>query len=84
MSEYEHILISAVRYALGRRTYIVELTVNYVIKELPRLSDSCKKIMLDDITEHERFGYGDACDERDWMRLLDALRSEKKNWSDSE
>lgn len=84
MSEYEHMLISAVRYALGRRTYIVELTVNYVIKELPRLSDSCKKIMLDDITEHERFGYGDACDERDWMRLLDALRSEKKNWSDSE
>lgn len=84
LSEYEHMLISAVRYALGRRTYIVELTVNYVIKELPRLSDSCKKIMLDDITEHERFGYGDACDERDWMRLLDALRSEKKNWSDSE
>lgn len=78
MSEYEHMLISAVRYALGRRTYIVELTVNYVIKELPRLSDSCKKIMLDDITEHERFGYGDACDERDWMRLLDALRSEKR------
>lgn len=66
-------LISAVRYALGRRTYIVELTVNYVIKELPRLSDGCKKIMLDDITEHERFGYGDACDERDWMRLLDAI-----------
>lgn len=43
MSEYEHMLISAVRYALGRRTYIVGLTVNYVIKELPRLSDSCKK-----------------------------------------
>lgn len=84
MSEYEHMLISAVRYALGRRTYIVGLTVNYVIKELPRLSDSCKKIMLDDITEQERFGYGDACDKRDWMRLLDALRGEKKDWSDSE
>lgn len=77
MSEYEHMLISAVRYALGRRTYIVELTVNYVIKELPRLSDNCKKIMLDDITEQEQFGYGDACDKRDWMRLLDALKSEK-------
>lgn len=83
MSEYEHMLISAVRYALGRRTYIVELTVNYVIEELPRLSDSCKKIMLDDITEQEQFGYGDECDKRDWMRLLDALRG-KKNWSDSE
>lgn len=80
MSEYEHMLISAVRYALGRRTYIVGLTVNYVIEELPRLSDKCKKIMIDDITEQERFGYGDACDEIDWMLLLDALKDEKNVW----
>ena len=33
MTDYEHIVISAVRYALGRMTYIVELTVNYVLKE---------------------------------------------------
>lgn len=38
LSKYEHILISAVRYVLGRRTYIVELTVDYVIEELPKLS----------------------------------------------
>lgn len=77
MSKYEHMLISAVRYALGRRTYIVDLTVNYVIEELPRLSDSCKKIMSNDITEQEQFGYGDECDKQDWMRLLDALEGEK-------
>lgn len=33
MTDYEHIIISAVRYALGRMTYMVELTVNYVLKD---------------------------------------------------
>ena len=34
MSDYEHIVISAVRYALGRMTYIVSLIVNYVLKDI--------------------------------------------------
>lgn len=32
MTDYEHIVISAVRYALGRMTYIVEITVNYIMQ----------------------------------------------------
>ena len=36
MTDYEHIVISAVRYALGRMTYIVELTVNYVLEEIEK------------------------------------------------
>ena len=34
MTDYEHIVISAERYALGRKTYIVELTVNYILQEI--------------------------------------------------
>ena len=34
MTNYEHIIISAVRYALGRMTYIVELTVNYILEQI--------------------------------------------------
>ena len=34
MSDYEHIVVSAVRYALGRMTYIVGITVDYVMKEI--------------------------------------------------
>lgn len=71
-SPYEHMLISALRYALGRRTYIVELTVNYIIKEIPNLSDQCKAIMVDDI-KHPLGTYGDECDKADWMRLLAEL-----------
>ena len=73
LSKHEHILISAVRCALGRRTYIVELTVDYVIEELPKLSDRCKGIMIEDI-EKPIGGYGDECDRQDWMRLLTALK----------
>lgn len=72
MTDYEHMLISALRYALGRRTYIVELTVNYIIAELPKLSNFCKKIMIDDI--EGAFTYGDECDRQDWMRLLKELK----------
>ena len=72
ISDYEHMLISALRYALGRRTYIVEITVNYIIKEIPKLSDKCKAIMVHDI-EHPLGSYGDECDKADWMRLLAEL-----------
>lgn len=76
VSDYEHMLISALRYALGRRTYVVEITVDYIIKELPKLSEKCKNIMIEDI-EHPLYGYGDECDRVDWMRLLDELKKVK-------
>ena len=43
MTDYEHMIVSAVRYALGRCTYIVELTVNYILQEIEgnKLSDRC-------------------------------------------
>lgn len=73
ISDYEHMLISALRYALGRRTYVVEITVDYIIKELPKLSERCKNIMIEDI-ERPLGGYGDECDRVDWMRLLEELK----------
>ena len=53
MTDYEHIVISAVRYALGRMTYIVELTVDYILEEIEydKLSDSCLNVIRNDIKE---------------------------------
>ncbi len=34
MTDYEQIIISAEKYALGRMTYIVELTVNYILEQI--------------------------------------------------
>ena len=70
MTDYEHIVISAERYALGRMTYIVELTVNYIMQEIEdnKLSDQCLSIMRDDIKEAK--DYGMQCDKEQWMKLL--------------
>lgn len=73
MSDYENILISAVRYALGRMTYIVELTVNYVLQEIEdnKLSDRCLNVIREDIANAEN--YGMECDKKDWIKLLNRI-----------
>ena len=70
MSDYEHIIISAERYALGRMTYIVELTVNYILQEIEedKLSDSCLNVIRNDIKEAKN--YGMECDKEQWLKLL--------------
>ena len=70
ITDYEHMIISAVRYALGRMTYIVSLTVEYVIKDIEqdKLSNNCLFIMKKDI-ENEKY-LGMPCDAREWKRLL--------------
>lgn len=73
ISDFEHMLISALRYALGRRTYIVDLTCRYIERHMPILSDRCKDLMINDIESQKN--YGDECDKEDWMRLLDKLKN---------
>lgn len=70
MSDYEHIVISAVRYALGRMTYIVELTVNYILQQIEedKLSDQCLAIIRNDIKSTK--DYGMECDKEQWIKLL--------------
>lgn len=75
ISDYEHMLISALRYALGRRTYIVELTCKYIEQQIPMLSDQCKAIMIDVIEQQEQLG--NECDREDWMQLLERLKEQE-------
>ena len=77
ISDYEHMLISALRYALGRRTYIVELTCKYIESQMPILSDRCKDVMIKYIESQKN--YGDECDREDWMRLLEKLREQNQH-----
>ena len=76
ITDYEQILISALRYALGRRTYIVGMTAEYIENELPKLSDQCKAIMIEDIERQEQLG--NECDREDWMQLLEKLKHEQR------
>ena len=84
MTPDEQILICAVRYALGRMSYIVGIVCDYVKSKRNELSENCKNIIIKDIEEsveyHHRIGYtvGMECDERDWMDLLEILKQEKR------
>ena len=73
MTDYEHIVISAERYALGRMTYIVELTVNYILEEIEndKLSDSCLNVIRNDIKSAK--DYGMECDKKQWLKLLNRI-----------
>ena len=76
MSDYEQIVISAVRYAIGRMTYIVDLTVNYVLDEIKdhNLSDRCLTIIRDDIRfAKNKNNLGMKCNEIEWIKLLNRI-----------
>lgn len=63
-------IVSAERYALGRRTYIVDWTCEFITNNLHLLLDKDKKVILRDIYQQKQYGYGDKCDEEDWIRLI--------------
>lgn len=71
MTDYELMLLCAVRYALGRRTYIVGLVCDFITSQIDTLSKECLNTLIRDIKDQERFGYGDECDEARWMQLLE-------------
>lgn len=83
---FEEILISAERYACGRRTYVVKDTVSYILALLPHLSNWCIGVMQNDLKSEfglvERSGrtdmLGDDCDYRQLVKFRDELYAEMK------
>lgn len=61
-------LIGAERYALGRRTYIVQWTCEFIGKNIHLLTEKDKNVMIRDI--ENAIDYGDECDEYCWKALL--------------
>lgn len=82
MEDEEMMLISAVRYALGRMSYVVGITCNFVANNRKKLSKQCINIIIRDIEEEFKryhdsgFKMGMDCDELDWNRLLEVLKKE--------
>ena len=80
MKPEEMILICAVRYALGRMSYIVHEVCQYVTFTRKNLSKECIKIIIRDIEEelemYHRSGnlLGMECDEKEWLKLRDLLK----------
>lgn len=66
-------LVTAERYALGRRTYIVEWVCEVISKNMNLLSEKDKQVMIRDIKE--AYSYGDECDKIVWVNLLHKLEN---------
>lgn len=64
----------AIRYCLGRCTYMPSLICRYVKPLLPYLSEKTIGCMERDIREAP--SYGMACDQEVWMTFLQAVRQE--------
>jgi len=69
------ILVSAERYALGRRTYIVRWTCEFIRNNLYLLTEKDKQVMIIDI--ENPISYGDECDKAEWLNLLERLKIEQ-------
>ena len=76
--DFQDIVISALRYALGRRTYITKSTANF-IKEYPEIIDKrVKKVMLNDLEQYfnmrdNTYSIDDNCDYNTWLDLKEWL-----------
>lgn len=68
----------AVRYCLGRRSYMPSLVCRYIISLLPELTDKTLDCFERDIAEHKRtgFDFGDSCDYETWDAFYKAVCNE--------
>ena len=79
----EIIIICAVRYALGRMSYIVWDVAKYVELKRKELSRECIGAIIRDIEDelkrYHEVGHtlGMECDEKTWKNLLNLLRFER-------
>lgn len=68
----------AVRYCLGRRSYMPGLVCGYIISLLPELTDKTLDCFERDIAERKRTGFdsGDSCDYETWDAFYKAVCKE--------
>ena len=77
-SDLSAMLVGSVRYVLGRRTYIVHWTCEFIANNMHLLLEKDKAVIIRDIEKQAMYGYGDECDKNDWMRLLEKLKGENE------
>ena len=72
-SDEEDIWICAVRYGLGRKTYITDTISCYMQAYVSEMSARCKEVMIRDIESCDDYGHD--CDKKAWMELLAKLKA---------
>ena len=78
---FETILLCAVRYAIGRKSYMPSLVIDYITPLLPYLSDNTLRLIENEITEYGAYegGLGDEKIDRPyWEQFLQKIRAERE------
>ena len=76
-SDLKDIVICALRYALGRRTYVTFATADFIMNNPDLIDKRVKTVMTRDLQEY--FAYRDCyynddeCDYNSWLRLYEWL-----------
>jgi len=71
-NDFGTVINCAIRYCLGRRTYMPGVVCDYVRPLLPHLNQRTVACMERDIRECQN--YGDECDVQTWTDFLKAVR----------
>lgn len=84
--DLKDMIISALRYALGRRTYITGLTADFIMRYPELIDERVKGVMLSDLEEYFRkrefCDIDDECDYNTWKGLynwLERININEKN-----
>ena len=75
---HDLIVNAAVRYALGRKTYIVSAVCDYIVENWEIIPDRCKEVIATDIREQKEEWLGHECDRVQWYALLEMIEKENK------
>ena len=77
--DFGAVLNCAVRYAVGRYTYMPSIVIGVITPLIPHLNDKTLWCFDQDVTE-ARFvgGYGGSDNEAEWLKFLDAVRTERQ------
>lgn len=77
--DFETILLCAVRYAIGRQTYVPSRVIDYITPLLPYLSEDVLKLIADEIIGHYTYegALGDEkIDKPYWEQFLRKIKVE--------
>ena len=82
-NHFDGVLISAVRYCIGRRTYMPDVVTRWIMGHCKgQLEQNTLSVMIRDIEEASDLG--DECDRQVWMRFLDWLKEEAKGTNENQ
>lgn len=73
--DFEAVLTCAIRYSLGRQTYMPELVINFINPLLSQLSDKTLYCMNKDISEANSYG-DEYIDKPKWNWVLNNIKAE--------